>query len=40
MSKVGIVTDSTNCLPKELIQEYGIQIAPVHLILDSNDYRD
>jgi len=40
MSKVGIVTDSTNCVPKEFIKEYKIQIAPVHLILDGKDYRD
>lgn len=40
MSKVGIITDSTSCLPKELIKEYEIQIAPVHLMIDGKDYRD
>ena len=40
MSKVGIVTDSTSCLPAKLIKEYDIQVAPVHLIIDGKDYRD
>jgi DegV family protein with EDD domain len=40
MSKVGIVTDSSFCLPADLIQEYGIRFAPTHLILDGKDYRD
>jgi len=40
MSKVGVVTDSTNCLPAELIKEFNIGIAPVHIILDGKDYRD
>lgn len=28
MAKVGIVTDSTNCLPAELIKQYDIRVAP------------
>ncbi|MFC2014267.1 DegV family protein [Chloroflexota bacterium] len=40
MSKVGIVTDSTNCLPAELIKEYDIRVGPYHLIMDGKDYRD
>ena len=40
MSKVGIVTDSTNCLPPKLIKEYDIRVAPYHLILEGKDYRD
>ena len=40
MSKVGIVTDSTNCLPPELNKEYDIRVAPVRLIIDGKDYRD
>lgn len=40
MSKVGIITDSTMCLPTELIQEYDIRFVPVHLILDGKDYHD
>jgi DegV family protein with EDD domain len=40
MSKVGIVTDSTNCLPPELIKEYDVRVAPYHLILEGKDYRN
>ncbi len=40
MSKVGIVTDSTNCLPAELVKEYDILVAPMHLIIEGKDYRD
>jgi DegV family protein with EDD domain len=40
VSKVGIVTDSSSCLPAELIREYGIRFAPVHLIIEGKDYRD
>jgi len=40
VSKVAIVTDSTNCLPVELIKEYDIRVAPYHLIIDGKDYRD
>ncbi len=40
MSKVGIVTDSTNCLPSELIREYDIRIVPVGMVIDGNPYRD
>jgi len=40
MSKVRIVTDSTNCLPAELIKEYDIRVIPYHLIMDGRDYID
>jgi len=40
MSKVGIVVDSTNCLPAELIREYDIRVVPYHLILEGEDHRD
>ena len=40
MSRVGIVTDSTNCLPPELIKQYGIRIVPVGLIINGRVYRD
>lgn len=40
MPKVGIVTDSTNCLPKELIKEYDIRVVPYHLVMDGKDYVD
>jgi DegV family protein with EDD domain len=40
MPKVGIVIDTSGCLPAELVQEYDIRFAPVHLIIDGKDYRD
>ncbi len=40
MSKVGIVTDSINCLPKELIKEYDIRIVPLGLSINGKPYRD
>jgi DegV family protein with EDD domain len=40
MSKVGIVTDTTSCLPPELVAEYGIRIVPVGLIIGGQHYKD
>ncbi len=40
MSKVGIVTDSINCLPQELIKEYDIRVVPVPLAINGKSYRD
>ena len=40
MSRVGIVTDTINCLPPELIKEYDIRIVPIPLSVDGKTYRD
>jgi len=40
MSQVGIVTDSTNCLPPEVLKEYGIRVGPVVLNINEKSYRD
>jgi len=40
MAKVGVVTDTVNCLPDELIREYGIKEVSVVLVLDGKPYRD
>ena len=40
MSNVGIVTDSTNCLPPELINEYNIRVAPIGMVIEGKAYRD
>jgi len=40
MGKVGIVTDTTSCLPPELVKEYGIRIVPVGLVIGGKHYRD
>ncbi|MEN6408668.1 MAG: DegV family protein [Anaerolineaceae bacterium] len=40
MSKVTIVTDSTAYLPKNLVEQYGIQVLPLTLHWKDNNYRD
>lgn len=40
MSKVGIVTDTINCLPAELIKEYDIRVVPLGLSINGQPYRD
>jgi len=40
MAKVGIVTDTVNCLPDDLIKEYGIKEVSVVLVLDGKAHRD
>jgi len=40
MNKVAIVTDTSVSIPKELTQEYGIQVVPLLLHLDNKTYRD
>ncbi len=40
MTRVAIVTDSTACLPRELVVEYGIEIVPMELIHKGTVYRD
>lgn len=40
MSKVGVVTDSTCCLPEELVKEYGIRVVPVVLTINGKPYKD
>ncbi|MFP3974965.1 MAG: DegV family protein [Chloroflexota bacterium] len=40
MSKVGIVTDSTSCLPPDLVREYDIRIVPATFSIDGKSYMD
>jgi len=40
MAKVGIVTESTNCLPPELIKEYDIRVVPYTVVIEDKPYRD
>lgn len=40
MSKVKIITDSLNSLPKELIKEYGIEVVPFMMTVGKKIYRD
>lgn len=40
MSRVGIITDSTSSIPKELVERYGIQVVPLDLVYEKRVYRD
>ena len=40
MSNVAIVTDTTCCIPDELLQEYNIKVGSVTLIFGEKVYRD
>jgi DegV family protein with EDD domain len=39
-SKVAIVTDSTACIPPEIVEKYPIELVPIEFILDGKTYRD
>jgi len=38
--KVAVVTDSVACLPRELVEQYGIRIAPINFYFGDRVYRD
>ena len=40
MKKVAIVTDSTSCLPPELVKKYDIHIVPIIIVYQGQSYRD
>lgn len=40
MKKIAVVTDSTCCLPLELVQEYDIRVVPLEIIYEGKSYRD
>ena len=40
MRKVAIVTDSTCCLPKELVEKYNICEVPLEIVYEGRSYRD
>ena len=40
MEKVAIVTDSTCCIPRELIERYNIHLVPLLIIHEGRSYRD
>ena len=39
-NKVAIVTDTTACIPKEQVEEYGIEVVPIEFIFGDKVYRD
>ncbi|MEX0787019.1 MAG: DegV family protein [Dehalococcoidia bacterium] len=40
MGRVGIVTDSTACIPSELVARYAIEVIPVYLVFQDRQYQD
>ena len=40
MRRVGICSDSTCCLPPEVLRQYGIRLVPIMLHHDGKSYRD
>ncbi|MBI2847189.1 MAG: DegV family protein [Chloroflexi bacterium] len=40
MTKIAIVTDSTACIPKELVDELGIWVVPINIEYQGVIYRD
>lgn len=40
MEQVSVVTDSVSCLPKELVQRYGIHVVPLSFAFEDKVYRD
>ena len=40
MKKVAIVTDSTCCLPHELVNKYDICVVPIIIVHEGKSYRD
>jgi DegV family protein with EDD domain len=40
MGKVAVITDSSACVPQEVVQRYGIHILPLILIFEDRSYRD
>jgi len=37
---VAVVTDTTACIPQEMVKEYGIELVPIEVIFDDRVYRD
>ncbi len=40
MRKVGIITDSTACIPEELVTKYNIGVVPLQIIFEGKSYLD
>ena len=38
--KVAIITDSSACIPQELVEKYGIQLVPMNVIFGAQTYED
>ena len=40
MQNVAIVTDSISCLPKGLMEQYGITVVSIRLLVQGKIYRE
>lgn len=40
MPEIKFVTDSTCCIPQELLKEYDIRVVPVGMVINGKGYRD
>jgi len=40
LTKVAIVTDTTACIPKEIVEKYGIEVVPVEFIFSDKIFGD
>ena len=40
MQNVAIITDSISCLPKELVEQYGIGVVSIRLLVQGKVYRE
>lgn len=40
MARVAVVTDSTTCLPQEVVAWYGIEVVPISFVFEGRVYRD
>ncbi len=40
MTRVALITDSAACLPPHLVEEYGIDVVPLSLVLEGKVYPD
>ena len=38
MGKIGIVTDSSSCIPLEIVKEYDIMVAPMAFVDEGKIY--
>jgi len=39
-SRVAVITESSSCVPREVVEQYGIHILPLHLIFEDGAYLD
>ncbi|MFC1919452.1 DegV family protein, partial [Chloroflexota bacterium] len=40
MQPVGIITDTSACLPQDLIHKYSIEVVPLQFVINGSAYLD